>query len=95
MSKRDKQWLEWVRDQKCAECGRYGPSEPHHFKGDLHLSGVGMKSPDYLTMPLCLECHLLFHSSPWSTWREDQRGWMIRTFIKAFDDGMIERKAEQ
>ena len=93
MTKRDKQWLEWVRQQPCAECRRYGPSEPHHFKGDMHLSGVGMKAPDYLAVPLCHECHRLFHHRP-SNWIDEQRGWLIRTLLKAIDAGMVVRGKE-
>ena len=94
MEKRDKQWLEWIRQQQCVECCKHGPSEPHHCKGDLNLSGMGMKAPDYLSMPLCMECHQLIHAAG-TDWKAIQREGLIRTLLRAFDDGMIVRAGEQ
>ena len=82
-------YLGWIREQDCVSCGSGGPSEAHHFKGDLHLSGVGMRAPKLLTMPLCLKCHRIFHDNPPTSWREDQRAWLIKTINSAARAGVI------
>ena len=81
-------YLDWVRTLDCAVCCVRGPSEAHHLKGDFHQSGIGIKSPDHLAMPVCRNCHASIHMAV-EGWKETQREALIRTLIQAFEDGMI------
>ena len=51
------EYLEHTRKQACLCCGRANMSEVHHLKltGE---SGTGYKADDWLTIPLCRECHI-------------------------------------
>lgn len=88
--KKSKKYLRWIKSLPCADCGRHGRSSAHHFKSDLHLSGVGMRAPDQITIPLCPSCHMKFHNKESKTWREDQRAWLIRTIHEALAVGALE-----
>lgn len=48
-----------VKELPCGVCGASGPSHAHHM-----LAGriPGRKSPDWLTMPLCDDCHQGSHN---------------------------------
>ena len=61
---RNKRYLEYVRKLSCLMCGSVYGSDPHHIKGIGHFSGVGQKASDYLTMPLCRNCHEQMHRDP-------------------------------
>lgn len=82
---------EWVRGLPCGHCiEQQTPTEFHHFKMDLHQSGAGMKSNDFLGMPLCQACHDSFHRAKWGDdWRLGQRGILILTLIKAVKEGVL------
>lgn len=43
-----------VKELPCGVCGASGPSDAHHI---LEGRIPGRKSPDWLTIPLCKECH--------------------------------------
>lgn len=51
------EYLEHTRKQACLCCGRNNVSQVHHLKiaGE---SGIGFKADDWLTIPLCPQCHL-------------------------------------
>jgi hypothetical protein len=70
------EYLEWLRTQPCARCGKTAPSEPSHHPAEGHGS-MGMKCPDVRAIPLCARCHrtgpLAHHRIPFArTWVEDQ-----------------------
>lgn len=50
-------YLAYIRKKACVICGK-SPCEPHHFG----RSGVGKKSHDYETVPLCTAHHRIFHT---------------------------------
>ena len=54
MSAADRRHLRRVKALPCALCGQAGPSDAHHL-----LAGrtPGRKSPHWLTIPLCKDCH--------------------------------------
>lgn len=52
---KDESYLRYVRQQPCIVCGAYH-SEVHHLK-DRELAGLGAKTPDYMAVSLCSECH--------------------------------------
>lgn len=70
--KPDPAYLDQVRGEPCAACGRPGPSEAHHCR-DVppfeeqglyqRLPGNSRKSGDRDAIPLCPEDHRLFHAS--------------------------------
>lgn len=43
-----------VKELPCACCGAPPPSSAHHI---LQGRTPGQRSPDWLTIPLCLDCH--------------------------------------
>lgn len=43
-----------VKELDCGVCGASGPSDAHHI---LEGRTPGRKSPDWLTIPLCKDCH--------------------------------------
>ena len=48
---------DWAKDAGCVVCG-----EPFaHLHHILEDRTPGRKSPDFLTIPLCLECHVGVH----------------------------------
>ena len=49
---RDKQYLDWIREQPCAICEQR-PVEAAH----VGLRGMGQKCSDYEAIPLCPDCH--------------------------------------
>lgn len=54
---RSKDYLAFVREHACAGCRAAGPSDPHHFGA----RGMGQKTDDHRTVPLCRRCHDHFH----------------------------------
>lgn len=55
---RSRDYLALVRGMPCAGCGKCGPSDPHHWGP----RGMGQKTTDFRTVPLCRQCHDEFHS---------------------------------
>ena len=51
------EYLEHTRKQACLCCGRMNMSEVHHLK-IAGQTGTGYKADDWLTIPLCRECHI-------------------------------------
>lgn len=43
-----------VKELSCCVCGQSGPSDAHHI---LEGRTPGRKSPDWLVVPLCKDCH--------------------------------------
>lgn len=48
-SLRIKSYLSWIRSQACICCGRHNHIEAAH----VGMHGLGQKSPDSMTIPLC------------------------------------------
>jgi len=51
------EYLDWLRDQSCAVCGRR-PAEPAHGP----VNGIGSKGPDNEAVPLCHLHHAAMHA---------------------------------
>lgn len=80
-------YKEWVKSQPCCMCGQPGPSNPHHIKGVGGMSGVGLKAPDSMLMPLCYTDHRRMHenSEQWPMqWR-----YVVETLRDAIDQGIF------
>lgn len=43
-----------VKELPCALCGAPGPSHAHHIRDGV---GMSQRSSDFLTIPLCPDCH--------------------------------------
>ncbi|HHH29077.1 MAG TPA: DUF968 domain-containing protein [Polyangiaceae bacterium] len=54
---RDAKYLEHVRSRPCCICLAAAPSDPHHFGP----RGLGQKTDDRRTVPLCRRCHDRWH----------------------------------
>lgn len=54
---RSERYLAFVRAKSCCSCKAAGPSDPHHFGG----RGMGQKTDDFRTVPLCRFCHDQWH----------------------------------
>lgn len=54
-SERDSEYLNYVRKETCLICGKNNV-EAHHVKL-LEIGGLGNKTPDYMAIPLCDNCH--------------------------------------
>lgn len=52
-------YLAHVRERSCCICGKPGPSDPHHYGP----RGMGQKTDDLRTVPLCRGCHDAFHAT--------------------------------
>ena len=68
---KDRDYIGKVKSLPCACCGKSGPSEAHHCR-DLpdfneqglytRLPAAALKSHDYDAVPLCQDCHWMFHN---------------------------------
>lgn len=84
-------FLAWVRRQDCMSCGHPGPVDPHHIKHTGGFSGVGMRAPDWFSMPQCnagqRDCHGKMHADP-ERWQE-QPLMVLQMLHRALDQGVI------
>jgi len=48
-------YLKFIRSKPCVVCRR--KSEPHHIRRQYWGAGTGIKPHDYVTIPLCRNCH--------------------------------------
>lgn len=77
-----------MSDQPCSVCGNPSPNDPHHLIGVGGMSGMGLKAPDTMLMPLCHADHMALHAKP-SMWPA-QWEWIARTMGKAIEEGVFE-----
>jgi hypothetical protein len=56
---RSRIYLDYIRNKPCFLCNSPAPSDPHH----QGYRGIGQKTDDTRTVPLCRSCHTKFHSS--------------------------------
>lgn len=54
MRKSDSQHMDRVAQQPCALCGTYDGSQVHHIREG---QGMAQRASNWLTVPLCPECH--------------------------------------
>ena len=83
---RSPKYLAWVRTLPCCICGRPA-GEAHHIKGIGHMSGIGIKASDAMTMPLCREHHSEMHQD--MNMQPDQFEYICRTLGRAIDEGVL------
>ena len=82
---RSERYLAFVRSLPCCACGGQAHSA-HHVIGIWHASGMGLKAPDSLAMPVCDGpggCHQAIHASP--EMQAQQPGWLTDTINHGLD----------
>ena len=79
--------MRWVSERGCCMCLTPGPVQVHHLKHIGGFSGVGLKAPDWMTMPLCGDCHRRMHEDP-EMWGM-QYPYLLRTLEAAFKEGVL------
>lgn len=52
MNPRD--YIGLIKSMPCSLCGEPGPSDAHHIREGM---GMAQRNSDYLTIPLCKDCH--------------------------------------
>ncbi len=85
MSKRDH--IGRVKELPCSVCGASGPSDAHHI-----LAGrtPGRKSPDFLVIPLCKDCHQGSHNGihgqrrMWDVMKKSEQDCLADTIERLF-----------
>lgn len=85
---RSRQYLDWVKQQRCCNC--LAPADdPHHIIGlGWGLSGMGLTAPDSYAIPLCRPCHDAVHTDPAMQWM--QPIWLMDTInagLEQFAEG--------
>lgn len=85
---RSEKYKKFARDQGCAFCIGYVPaSEFHHMKGTGHLSGSGLKAPDWAGFGICLEHHQLIQEHKISKYEQWEA--VARLLGKAVETGFL------
>lgn len=86
-------YTNWVATLPCVACGLDDETTVAHHLKHRHAphggGGMGLKAHDYLTMPLCFECHASAHSGDANVldWQAD---FIFKTLDKAFRHGILE-----
>ena len=57
MPRSSPEYLAHTRQQACLCCGKMNNTEVHHLK-IAGQTGTSYKADDWLTIPLCRECHI-------------------------------------
>lgn len=88
---RSPKYLDWIRSLPCANCGKPGPSDPHHLIGIAGMGTVGGKAPDQFAVPLCNgikdRCHQELHLNRIPL--DAQWIWLAKTLERAFNEGIL------
>lgn len=83
---KSRKYLKWVKEKPCSVCGAPA-DDAHHIIGVGHFSGMGMKAPDYLSVPLCRGHHEEIHRNP-ELWQSQWEN-IVRTLHRAFQEGIV------
>ncbi len=86
-----KNYLNVVSTLPCVNCGLDDETTvAHHLKHRYapHGGGMGMKANDYLTMPLCFECHASAHNGDRDI-LDFQAQFIFNTLQRAFTYGIL------
>ena len=60
MKWKSEKYRRWIAEKPCEDCGALDVQCAHITVG---RHGMGMKSPDYLCVPLCISCHRSFDAN--------------------------------
>lgn len=81
MAGEDPEYIRWIKQQPCNQCGAQRGSDPHHRTG----AGLAMRAHDHKAIPLCRYCHNAFHAGSGTFKRLDRQG------KRTYQDEAIER----
>lgn len=91
---RSRSYLDYVREHPCCGCGAAAPSDAHHYGA----RGVGQRTDDFRTVPLCRRCHDDFHetgSVSTATTTELSRSGTRALFLRVQVDLLVEWLASE
>ena len=97
MIEKNKRWVEkkytnWVATLPCVNCGLENETTVAHHLKQRHAphggGGMGLKANDFLTMPLCFECHASAHNGD-ANILDFQADFIFKTLTKAFSSGIL------
>lgn len=71
-------YLAYVRQQTCAFCGADPPNSAHH-EGPR---GMGQKTDDYRTIPLCVKCHHEYHLGSSNISRSEINKFLVNVLVR-------------
>ncbi|EPX2968521.1 DUF968 domain-containing protein, partial [Escherichia coli] len=77
----NEKYTRWVKTQPCACCGKPA-DDPHHLIGHGQ-GGMGTKSHDIFTLPLCREHHNELHADPLAF--EEKHGSQVDLIFRFLD----------
>ncbi|ENV4490819.1 DUF968 domain-containing protein, partial [Shigella flexneri] len=77
----NEKYKRWVKTQPCACCGKPA-GDPHHLIGHGQ-GGMGTKSHDIFTLPLCREHHNELHADPLAF--EEKHGSQVDLIFRFLD----------
>lgn len=81
---RSQDYMAAVREHPCLVC--YSPeTQAHHLQRIDNSKGLGLKTGDQWTVPLCFRCHERLHARGnenlfWAVEGVDARGWAVRHY---------------
>lgn len=55
----ERQYITKIKNMPCALCSASAPSDAHHLREGM---GMAQRNSDYLTIPLCKDCHQGSHN---------------------------------
>lgn len=89
---RSEAWRRAVASLPCCCCGLEGPSQAAHRNEG---KGMGIKTSDAWTVPLCTSCHADFDQGRYLT-REERRAlfdrWLVETIDSLASSGIVKAK---
>ena len=88
----NKMYTDWVATLPCANCGLDDETTvAHHLKHRYAPhggGGMGLKANDFLTMPMCFECHASAHNGDRDI-LDFQATFIFNTLQRAFTYGIL------
>ena len=91
----NKKYTDWVATLPCVNCGLDDETTvAHHLKHRYAPhggGGMGLKANDYLSMPLCFECHASAHNGDRDI-LDFQAEFIFNTLQRAFNYGILDYK---
>ena len=90
----NRSYMEWVKGLPCVSCSQPA-DDPHHLYGSGY-KGMGTKVPDYLTIPVCRNCHDALHHnvSGWEEVNGSQWEHAAMTMLQAIYQGVLNERTK-
>jgi hypothetical protein len=78
----EREYLQAIKSMSCALCNAFAPSDAHHLREGM---GMAQRNSDYLTIPLCKDCHQGAHNgihgkrALWDVMKETELSLLAKT----------------